>query len=113
MYNRCDLEIGEITRELKQLDCDLSIAIIFISLLPRRAESQQNKRPMMSDLRESGYLEQDADMIMFLYRDDYYDYHFNNKSDVGLILSKQRNGPVETIGLTFDKAYGMFTDRKQ
>src|SRR5699024_6308044 len=112
-YNRRDLEIGEITRELKQLARDLDVAIVLISQLSRRVESRQNKRPMLSDLRESGNIEQDADMVMFLYRDDYYEYNSQNKSDVELILSKQRNGPVGTIELTFDKAYGTFTDRKQ
>lgn len=109
-YERRDLEVGQITRELKQLAVDLKIPIVLVSQLSRGVEARQNKRPMMADLRESGNIEQDADVIAFLYRDDYYNHQTDNAGKMEIILAKQRNGPVGTIELVFDKAYGKFTN---
>ncbi|MEN1968329.1 DnaB helicase C-terminal domain-containing protein [Lentibacillus sp. N15] len=105
---RRDLEIGVMTRELKLLAVELDVPIVLLSQLSRGVESRQNKRPLMSDLRESGNIEQDADVISFLYRDDYYSRETVGQSRMEVILAKQRNGPTGTIELAFDKPYGRF-----
>ncbi|GAB3059584.1 replicative DNA helicase [Virgibacillus ainsalahensis] len=107
---RRDLEIGEITRELKLLAIELNIPIVLLSQLSRGVESRQNKRPLMSDLRESGNIEQDADVIMFLYREDYYANDIEKQNRMEVIISKQRNGPTGTVEMEFDKEYGRFVD---
>ncbi|MCA1021816.1 replicative DNA helicase [Halobacillus litoralis] len=109
-YERRDLEVGAMTRELKLLARELDIPIILLSQLSRGVESRQDKRPMMSDLRESGNIEQDADVIGFLYRDDYYDAESEDQNIVEIILSKQRNGPVGNVELAFLKEYGKFVN---
>ena len=93
-------EISEISRSLKALARELDVPVIALSQLSRSVESRQIKRPMLSDLRESGSLEQDADIVMFLYREDYYDPETENKNITEVIIAKHRNGPVDTVDLT-------------
>lgn len=107
-HERRDLEIGAMTRTLKLLAKDLEIPIVLLSQLSRSVEQRQDKRPMMSDLRESGNIEQDADIVGFLYRDDYYDSGTEKQNIIEIILSKQRNGPIGTVELYFLKEYGKF-----
>ena len=107
-FERHDLAIGSVTKELKQIARQFDVPIILLSQLSRGVEQRQDKRPMQSDLRDSGSIEQDADVIMFLYRDDYYDRESQNKNIVEVILAKQRNGPVGTIQLAFEKEYSKF-----
>lgn len=107
-FAREDLRIGAMTRELKLMARQFNVPIILLSQLSRSVEQRQDKRPMMSDLRESGAIEQDADVIAFLYRDDYYDKETENKNVIEIILSKQRNGPTGTVELAFVKEYSKF-----
>lgn len=107
-FERNDLAIGSITRELKQMARQFDVPVILLSQLSRSVEQRQDKRPMLSDLRDSGSIEQDADLVMFLYRDDYYDKESQNKNIVEVILAKHRNGPVGTIQLAFTKEYSKF-----
>ena len=92
-------EISEISRSLKALARELDVPVIALSQLSRSVESRQIKKPMLSDLRESGSLEQDADIVMFLYREDYYDKDTENKNITDIIVAKHRNGPVDTLSL--------------
>ena len=105
-----NLEISEISRSLKILAKELDIRIIALSQLSRRVESRQVKKPMLSDLRESGSLEQDADIVMFLYREDYYNPETENKNITDVIIAKNRNGPTGTIPVYFHKEYVRFQD---
>jgi replicative DNA helicase len=102
------LEIGEITRNLKRLARDLKVSILLLAQLSRGVEQRQNKRPMLSDLRDSGEIEQDADKILFLYRDDYYDKEAENKNVIEVIVAKNRNGSLATVSLAFVKEYNKF-----
>ncbi len=101
-------EIAEISRSLKSLARELNVPIIALSQLSRSVESRQVKRPMLSDLRESGSLEQDADIVMFLYREDYYEPETTNKNITEVIVAKHRNGPVDTVKLYFQKSFTRF-----
>ena len=103
-------EISEISRALKQMAKELNVVVIALSQLSRAVESRQDKRPMLSDLRDSGQIEQDSDLIAFLYRDDYYDRESKEKDRIEIILAKQRNGPIGTVQLAFLKEYGRFLD---
>jgi replicative DNA helicase len=104
-------EISQISRQLKVLARDLKVPVIALSQLSRGVESRTDKRPLLSDLRESGSIEQDADVVMFIYRDDYYNKETSEKPGTAeLIVAKHRNGAVGTVDLAFMPHYTTFAD---
>ena len=103
-------EVSMISRQLKVLARDLDIPIVAMSQLSRAVEQRHDKRPILSDLRDSGSIEQDADLVMFIYRDEYYNDESDQQGIAEVALAKHRNGPTDTIKLSFLKRYAKFSD---
>ena len=103
-------EISDISRSLKGIARELSVPVLALSQLSRAVEQRPDHRPMMSDLRESGAIEQDADVVMFIYRDDYYNHETEKKDIAEIIIAKQRNGPIGTVELAWLPKYTKFAN---
>ena len=104
-------EISEISRSLKAIAREMDVPVIALSQLSRACEQRSDKRPMLSDLRESGAIEQDADIVAFLYREEYYFPDTEKKNQAELIIAKQRNGPTGTVDLMWLNQYTKFTSK--
>ena len=103
-------EVSQISRALKILARDLDVPILALSQLSRAVEQRHDKRPILSDLRESGSIEQDADLVIFIYRDEYYNEDSDQQGLAEVILAKHRNGPTDSVKLSFLKRYAKFAD---
>jgi replicative DNA helicase len=106
-------EVSEISRSLKTLAREINTPVLALSQLSRAVEARQNKRPMLSDLRESGSIEQDADLVMFIYRDEYYNPESDKRGEAEIIIAKQRNGPVGTVDLLYQGSITRFLNKVQ
>lgn len=106
-------EISDISRSLKEVARELNVPVVALSQLSRAVEQRPEHRPMLSDLRESGAIEQDADVVMFLYRDDYYNKDTEKKNVAEVIIAKQRNGPIGTVELVWLPNYTKFANMKK
>ena len=106
-------EISEISRSLKALAREIDAPVIALSQLSRACETRPDHRPILSDLRESGAIEQDADVVMFIYRDDYYNKDTDKKNISEIIIAKQRNGPIGTVELVWLPNYTKFANKSK
>ena len=106
-------EVAEISRSLKGLARELNVPVVALSQLSRAVEQRPDHRPMLSDLRESGSIEQDADVVMFLYREDYYNKDTERKDIAEVIIAKQRNGPIGTVELVWLPRYTKFANMEK
>ena len=106
-------EISDISRSLKEIARELKVPVVALSQLSRAVEQRPDHRPMLSDLRESGAIEQDADVVMFLYRDDYYNHDTEKKDVAEVIIAKQRNGPIGTVELAWLPRFTKFANMKK
>jgi replicative DNA helicase len=107
-------EVSQISRQLKVLARDLDVPIMALSQLSRAVEQRHDKRPILSDLRDSGSIEQDADVVVFIYRDEYYNPDETDQQGLAeVIVAKHRNGPTDALKLSFLKRYAKFADLAQ